>query len=236
VQKRNVIDTATIQKGADYLGFVKPIPIEEQFTSWRSEYEADIMVSLASLVGERMFFDGDSSSGVSGDLQNATTISLAMEGLWGMGGQYGSYAATRAPHDAHPVADGNDRNVLETAFGRRVEANLASLAERTSDLLTQNRASVLAVGHALEVHKTISGQDVTAIINGTEGPVVDGRPYHDPEFAAELEAYHLRAVSAHGGDRSLPLPVPVPRGDAQLTVMPTKTEHRADPAAPGLEP
>ena len=63
VQKRNVIDTATIQKGADYLGFVKPIPIEEQFTSWRSEYEADIMVSLASLVGERMFFDGDSSSG-----------------------------------------------------------------------------------------------------------------------------------------------------------------------------
>ena len=129
VQKRNVIDTATIQKGADYLGFVKPIPIEEQFTSWRSEYEADIMVSLASLVGERMFFDGDSSSGVSGDLQNATMISLAMEGLWGMGGQYGSYAATRAPHDAHPVADGNDRNVLETALGRRAEALAALEAE-----------------------------------------------------------------------------------------------------------
>ena len=76
---------------------MKPIPIEEQFTSWRSEYEADIMVSLASLVGERMFFDGDNISGVSGDLQNATTLALAMEGLWGMGGQYGSYAATRAP-------------------------------------------------------------------------------------------------------------------------------------------
>jgi cell division protease FtsH len=236
VQKRNVIDTATIQKGADYLGFVKPIPIEEQFTSWRSEHEADIMVSLASLVGERMFFEGDSSSGVSGDLQNATRISIAMEGLWGMGGQYGSYAATRAPHDAHPVVDGNDRNVLETECGRRVEANLASLADRTADLLTENRASVLAVGHALEVHKTISGQDVTAIIDGTQGPVVDGRPYSDPEFAAELEAYHQRAVSAHGGDRSLPLPVPVPRDAAPLTVLPTKTEHRADPAAPGLEP
>jgi cell division protease FtsH len=230
VQKRNVIDTATIQKGADYLGFVKPIPIEEQFTSWRSEYEADIMVSLASLVGERMFFDGDSSSGVSGDLQNATTISLAMEGLWGMGGQYGSYAATRAPHDAHPVLDGTDRNVLETEFGRRVEASLGALAERTGDLLAQNRARVLAVGHALELHKTISGQDVTAIINGEEGPVVDGRPYREPEFTAELEAYHLRAVSAHGGDRSLPLPVPVPRGAGQLSVLPTTTDHRADTA------
>jgi cell division protease FtsH len=235
VQKRNVIDTATIQKGADYLGFVKPIPIEEQFTSWRSEYEADIMVSLASLVGERMFFNGDSSSGVSGDLQNATTISLAMEGLWGMGGQYGSYAATRAPHDAHPVVDGNDRNVLETEFGRRVETSLAALAERTDGLLAENRASVLAVCHALEVHKTISGQDVTAIISGGEGPVVDGRPYHEPEFAAELEAYHQRAVSAHGGDRSLPLPVPVPRGDSQLSVLPTTADYRADPNAAGHE-
>ena len=117
-----------------------------------------------------MFFDGDSSSGVSGDLQNATMISLAMEGLWGMGGQYGSYAATRAPHDAHPVADGNDRNVLETGLGRRAEEHLASLAERTGTLLTEHRASVLAVGHALETHRTISGQDVTAIISGEKDP------------------------------------------------------------------
>jgi cell division protease FtsH len=231
VQKRNVIDTATIQKGADYLGFVKPIPIEEQFTSWRTEYEADIMVSMASLVGERMFFNGDSSSGVSGDLQSATAIALAMEGLWGMGGQFGSYAATRAPHEAHPVADGNDRNVLETALGRRAEEHLSTLAERTGTLLTDNRARVLAVGHALELHKTISGQDVVAIINGEQGPVVDGRPYQTADFAAEIEAYHERVVSAHGGDRGLPLPVPVPAPAPapELSVLPS-TEHRADPA------
>ena len=230
VQKRNVIDTATIQKGADYLGFVKPIPIEEQFTSWRTEYEADIMVSLASLVGERMFFDGDSSSGVSGDLQNATTIALAMEGLWGMGGQVGSYAATRAPRDAHPIVDGTDRNVLETGLGRRAEAHLTGLAERTGTLLTEHRSSVLAVGHALEMHRTISGQDVVAIINGEQGPVVDGRPYHQPGFSAELEAYHLRAASAQSGDRSLPLPVPK-SARPELSVLPaTPAEHRADPA------
>ncbi len=211
VQTRNVIDTATIQKGADYLGFVKPIPIEEQFTSWRNEYEADVMVSLASLVGERMFFDGDSSSGVSGDLQNATRIALAMEGLWGMGGQYGSYAVTPAPPDAHPVADGQDRTVLETSMGKRAEAHLAGLAERTGVLLQEDRGNVLAVAHALEVHKTITGEDVSAIIDGTEGPVVDGRPYQTAEFAATLESYHRQVMVAHRGrDRGLPLPVPVP--------------------------
>jgi len=231
VQKRNVIDTATIQKGADYLGFVKPIPIEEQFTSWRNEYEADAMVSLASLVGERMFFDGDSSSGVSGDLQNATTIALAMEGLWGMGGQYGSYAATRAPQGAHPVADGNDRNVLETALGQRAEGRLADLAQRTRALLDEHRASVLAVGHALELHKTISGQDVTAIIAGSQGPLVDGRPYKTAEFAATLEAYHREVLAAHhGSDGSLPLPVPTP-GPKELDAVPAMKPHQAEPGA-----
>jgi cell division protease FtsH len=176
-----------------------------------------------------MFFEGDSSSGVSGDLQNATMISLAMEGLWGMGGQIGSYAATRAPHDAHPVADGNDRNVLETALGQRAETHLQHLAGKTAELLTEHRASVLSVGHALEYHKTLSGQDVTAIINGEQGPVVDGRPYGSAEFIVELEAYHQRAVMAHGGDRSLPLPVPVPRSG--LSPLPAGSEVRADPPA-----
>jgi hypothetical protein len=130
------------------------------------------------------------------------------------------------------VADGNDRNVLETALGQRAEAHLATLAERTGALLTEHRSSVLAVGHALEAHKTISGQDVTAIIDGVEGPVVDGRPYREPDFLAELEAYHLRAVSAHGGDRGMPLPVPVPvqRDQVELTPLPATTEHRADAA------
>src|SRR5438046_10666254 len=43
------IDIATIEKGSDYLGMVASIPPEDQFTRWRSEYETDILVSLASL-------------------------------------------------------------------------------------------------------------------------------------------------------------------------------------------
>jgi ATP-dependent Zn protease len=77
------IDIATIEKGSDYLGMVASIPPEDQFTRWRSEFETDILVSLASLAGEQMFFDSDSSSGVSGDLESATTVASFMEGFWG---------------------------------------------------------------------------------------------------------------------------------------------------------
>ena len=73
------IDLATIEKGGNYLGMVASIKPEDQFTRWRTEYEADIIVSLASLAGERLFFDGDNSSGVSGDLESATTVAALME-------------------------------------------------------------------------------------------------------------------------------------------------------------
>ncbi|MBO0775842.1 MAG: AAA family ATPase, partial [Actinobacteria bacterium] len=68
------IDLATIEKGSNYLGMVKPIPPEDLFTQWRTDYEAEIQVFLASLAGERLFFGNDSSSGVSGDLETATTL------------------------------------------------------------------------------------------------------------------------------------------------------------------
>jgi len=71
---------------------VASIPPEDQFTRWRSEYETDILVSLA---GERMFFNKDSSSGVSGDLEFATTVASYMEGFWGMGTTVSSYSTAK---------------------------------------------------------------------------------------------------------------------------------------------
>src|SRR5260370_5626935 len=88
-------DIVKIEKGGEYLGMVASIPPEDQFTRWRSEYEADILVSLASLAGERMFFDQDSSSGVSGDLESATTVASFMEGFWGMGTTVSSYSTAK---------------------------------------------------------------------------------------------------------------------------------------------
>ena len=95
VRRHLTIDIATIEKGGNYLGMVASIPPEDQFTRWRTEYEADVMVSLASLAGERLFFEGDNSSGVSGDLESATQIATLMEGYWGMGSTVTSHGVTQ---------------------------------------------------------------------------------------------------------------------------------------------
>src|SRR6516225_8890875 len=211
------IDIATIEKGSDYLGMVASIPPEDQFTRWRSEYETDILVSLASLAGERMFFESDSSSGVSGDLESATTVASFMEGFWGMGTTVSSYSTAKRLEVGSPgggrggaLKKGQDPEAqARHALADRIEDNLTTLLGRVEQILREDRSHVLALAHALEAHKTLSGEDVVAVMEHTEGPLVDGRPYGDEGFLSALNAYHLSAARAHRDHSQEQLKLPV---------------------------
>ncbi len=176
------IDIATIEKGSDYLGMVSSIKPEDQFTRWRSEYESDILVALASLAGERMFFDSDSSSGVSGDLDSATTVASFMEGYWGMGKTVSSAASARrleagtpgGPRSATAPGAGGEAPTPFSRLADRIEDNLGVLLLKAEEILRENERHVLALAHALETHKTLSGEDVAAVFESQHGPLVDG--------------------------------------------------------------
>jgi cell division protease FtsH len=212
------IDIATIEKGSDYLGMVASIPPEDQFTRWRSEYETDILVSLASLAGERMFFEKDSSSGVSGDLESATAVASFMEGFWGMGTTVSSYSTAKRLEVGSPgggrggaLKKGQDPEAqVRHALADRIEDQLTTLLDRTEQILRENRNDVLALAHALETHKTLSGEDIVAVLERTRGPLVDGAPYGDEEFMAELNDYHLAAARAHREHSQEQLNMPAP--------------------------
>ena len=199
------IDIATIEKGSDYLGMVASIPPEDQFTRWRSEYETDILVSLASLAGERLFFEKDSSSGVSGDLESATTVASFMEGFWGMGTTVSSYSTAKRLEVGSPgggrggaLKKGQDPEAhVRHALADRIEDQLTTLLDRVEQILRENRSQVLALAHALETYKTLSGEDVVAVMEHSRGPLVDGRPYADESFLAALNDYHQSAARAH---------------------------------------
>ncbi|TYB68886.1 AAA family ATPase [Nonomuraea sp. PA05] len=209
------IDIATIEKGADYLGMVASIKPEDQFTRWKSEHEADIMVSLASLAGERMFFGEDNSSGVSGDLYSATYLTAMMESYWGMGSGVTSLPALQeleimggkavrkpgGPGGSIGITDREparrQQDLTPDVLGERIEFNLVRLLEKTEELLVQHRREVLCLAHALETHKTLNGDDVVAIIRGEPGPLLDGSIYTSDELYQELEEYHRDAVRAH---------------------------------------
>jgi ATP-dependent Zn protease len=214
IRRHMEIDLATIEKGSDYLGMVASIPPDDQFTRWKSEYEADILVSLASLAGERIFFNGDNSSGVASDLETATTIASLMEGHWGMGSTISSHASNRrfemgAPGGGKPRDAKEESNALRRALADRIEDNLSTLLIKAEEILIENRSKVLALAHALEQFKTLSGEDVDAVMNGARGPLVNGSPYQSAENLAKIEAYHLSALAAHLEHRKPDLPLPI---------------------------
>ena len=216
------IDVATIEKGGNYLGMVASIPPEDQFTRWRSECETDILVSLASLAGERMFFNSDSSTGVSADLEQATSVASYMEGYWGMGTTVSSYSTAKrlevgAPGGGRKRLQGSDPDTdLRHALADRIEDNLSALLSRTEEILRDNRRQVLALAHALETHKTLSGEDVSAVFEHTQGPLVDGTVYGNPDFIAALENYHMDAARAHRDHSQDELGLPMPQAIAAL--------------------
>jgi len=207
VRKHLEIDLATIEKGQSYLGMVSSVKPEDRFTSWRSEYEADVMVALASLAGEKLFFDGDSSSGVSGDLESATTIAGLMEGYWGMGSSITSKAARRQS-SPWPGQGGDD--LLQGDAAKRVEERLQELLNRTRELLEHNRAQVFAIAHALESHKTLSGEDVEAVVEAKPSRGIDGRVYGVPRFLEVYGAYHDKIVEAHRNRLKVSVKLPEP--------------------------
>lgn len=219
-RKHAEIDLATIERRGDIGGFVSSIPPEERFVAWRSENDIDLMTALASLAGERLFFEGDNSAGVGGDMRSATALAALMEGYWAMGDSMVSHSVTKAGlrGSAQALETGADRNMWDGEFGKRVEAKLQDLYRKTWDLLEQNRRHVLAVAHALETVKTITGEDVAAVVDGELGPLVDGRPYQDPRFVEELEAYHEACVAAQSehSDVAGTVPIPVPPAPIDL--------------------
>ena len=213
VSRHRMIDIATIERRGNVGGFVSHIPPEDRFTHWRSEYEADLEVSLASLAGERLFFGDDNSSGVGGDLRNATQLAAMMAGYWGMGDTLASHAVQQQFGIGGGGRGGDDdddpeRELLRTGLGDQIERRMTDRYDAVRALLEANRLEVLAVAHALETHRTITGEDVSAIVEREIGPFLDGRGYYTPEAVEALESYHRAVLDRRGQGRTELPPLP----------------------------
>lgn len=195
-RRHMTVDVATIERRGAVGGLVGSIPPEDRFTHWSSEYQADLVVCLASIAGEEMFFS-QHTSGVGGDLQQATKLAELMSGRWGMG--------TKLRSREKPVDMSGERTSENGADSDEVEVLLEKARVRALEILTARRADVLALCHALETHRTLDGDDVKAVFSRTTGPHVDGTMYTSAVIA-ELEKYHTEVRDAVRENRDVLVP------------------------------
>jgi len=190
------IDMVSIEKRASTLGMVKSMGQEERFTQWRSEMESDIMVSLASLAGERLFFAGDNSSGVSGDLSSASTVAALMEGSFGMGKRLSSAMNTR---ESGMGGQANPVSVALREQREQIEANLEVLYEKVGELLEEHQEKVLELAAVLEEKKTISGDEVAEIMGSAPGSRTMRQPTGWQAVSDEVADERQRAALVRSG-------------------------------------
>ena len=148
-----------------------------------------------------------------------------MEGFWGMGSTVSSYSTAKRLEVGSPGGGQGGRNKkgqdpeaeMRRALADRIEDNLNGLLAQVREIIHTDRDRVLSLAHALETHKTLSGDDVVAVIEQRPGPFVDGRPYADPVLIQRLEEYHAGAAVAHRDHSQVPLGMPQVKQPPVLT-------------------
>jgi cell division protease FtsH len=163
VGKGRKLELLSIVKRKDALGMLTHSDTEERFTQTKSELEALIQIAFGGMVAEDLFF-GETSSGVAGDLQAATTAACQMVGAMGMGSTLISALATQAPAEGNLAA-----RVLSTEEGRsEVEGLLAYGKAEATKMLEGNRHVVESLRDALLDRDELVGNQILEVIGQAE--------------------------------------------------------------------
>jgi cell division protease FtsH len=172
------LEVLSIIKRSSALGLLAHSEAEERWTKTKAEIEGLIRVAMGGLVAEELFF-GDTSSGVSGDLQAATEAAAQMVGSFGMAGSLISLDAVRSPGSPNIVA----KVLADETCRERVDAILDAAREDVRVILSRYRYLVEALRDALLEHEELIGEQITGVLesayaahdSGHETAVVDIR-------------------------------------------------------------
>jgi cell division protease FtsH len=155
------IQVISIQKRESALGLVSTQEIEEMFLRTQKQMVARMQVSLAGLVAEEIWY-GQSTSGPSSDLVNATRTAAAYIGLFGMGRSLSSVAAA----GPGPMGDVDPIGRVLSDKERRdeIDALLNDCKDRVRNLLLKKRHVVEGVRDALLEREELVGDEIEALM------------------------------------------------------------------------
>lgn len=153
------------------LGMTQQLPEEERYSHDRDFLNDALAVFMGGRVAEDLVF-GSQSTGASNDLVRATEIAKSMVRDWGMSDRigpraWGAQGAVFLGEDLMSSRDYSD----ETArvIDEEIERILRDQQDRATKLLSEYRPGLDAIAKALLERETISGEDVTKLVDDAVG-------------------------------------------------------------------
>ena len=151
-------------------GYTMPLPTEDKSYSSRNEMIEDIIVSLSGRVAEALVLH-DISTGASNDIERATARARAMVTKYGMSDALGpiNYGGSSNEvfigRDMGQVKEYSDETAAKIdAEVHRIISGAYSSSEK---LLNENMDKLHEVAGYLMKHEKMSGEDFSAMMNGT---------------------------------------------------------------------
>lgn len=162
--KGRTLDILSIVKRQGALGLLGHSDSEERFTQTRSELIARIKIAFGGMVAEEEFF-GESGTGPSGDLAQATKLAATMVGSCGMGGSLISYEAV----DDTLTNAGIVAKVLGSDRSRHAVEHILDHAKAdVVELLRTHRYMVEALRDALLDREELVGDEIVEVLRDAE--------------------------------------------------------------------
>lgn len=164
----NSIHKITIVSRGGALGYVMPLPPENQFLMSRDEMEADITVSMGGRAAEEVIYQRF-YSGASSDLQNATRTARAMVTRLGMSEKLGprAYGSNNGPvflgREFGEVRDYSEHYAQE--IDEEVNQILGQAYQQAKNILVQHKATMEHLVEVLMERETLDSHEFLQVIN-----------------------------------------------------------------------
>ncbi len=157
------------------LGITQQLPIDDRYTYSR-EY---ILNTLAVLLGGRAAEEialGHMTTGAGNDLQRATDLSRKMVCEWGMSDRLGPITFGKREEqiflgkEIMKHKDYSEKTAED--IDEEVKVIITERYKYAKDLLSNNKATLLKLAQALRDKETLDGVEIEAIIQGTNGDML----------------------------------------------------------------
>jgi cell division protease FtsH len=180
------------------LGSTMWLPLEDKFTHRKFELLDDLVVAMGGRVAEEIKF-GNVTNGAMGDIRQATSIARKMVCAWGMSEKMGMVEYGEEEGAVFLARDiSRSRNYSENTaqmIDEEVKRLIDEAYAKAMRLLTDNRASLDAIAHALLEFETLDGEHIKEIMaTGTlkNPPRSNSKPPPPPPIPKVADARPVR--------------------------------------------
>ena len=151
------------------LGSTMTLPEKDRYSYSRRWCVAFIKMTFGGRIAEEMF-TGDTNSGVSGDIRQATGIAKRMITEWGMNEKLGFVFYGDDDTKPNQIGGFGDAKSYSDDTAKLIDEEIKNLIDRlyeeTRQLLSSQRDRIEAIAQALLKYETLDGNDVDRIMRG----------------------------------------------------------------------